>query len=96
MATMIHGPMAIDPKHAFVQAAQKAMRDFELPSDDLTVFPAWTDGALLSREAKIPSIIWGPGDLKLAHTPEESIKLEDVSTAAELYAAASLYFTRSI
>lgn len=92
---MIHGPMVIDPKHAVVQAAQRAMRDIDLPSDTLTIFPAWTDGALLSREANIPTIIWGPGDLKLAHTPEEYIKLEDVDRAAELYAAAALYFTGS-
>jgi len=96
MATMLHGPITIDSKHPVVQAAQRAMQDFELPSNALTILPAWTDGALLSREAKIPSIIWGPGELGIAHTPGESIKLEDVSKAAELYAAASLYFTRSI
>lgn len=96
MATMFHGPITIDSKHPVVQAAQRAMQDFDLQGEALTILPAWTDGALLSREAKIPSIIWGPGDLKLAHTPEESIELEDVATAAELYAAASLYFTRSI
>lgn len=96
MATMIHGPMTIDPNHPLVQAAQKALEDFEHPTEPLTVFPAWTDGALLSREAKIPTIIWGPGELDYAHSPEESIKLEDVSLAAELYAAASLHFTRSL
>lgn len=96
MATMIHGPITIDSKHPVVKAAQRAMQDFELASDGLIIFPAWTDGALLSREANLPSIIWGPGELDIAHTPEESIKLEDVSTAAELYAAASLYFTGSV
>lgn len=96
MATMIHGPMTIDPNHPLVQAAQKALKDFEHPTEPLTVFPAWTDGALLSREAKIPTIIWGPGELDYAHSPEESIKLKDVSLAAELYAAASLHFTRSL
>ncbi len=96
MATMIHGPMTIDPNHSLVQAAQKALEDFERPTEPLTVFPAWTDGSLLSHEAKIPTIIWGPGELDYAHSPEESIKLEDVSLAAELYAAASLHFTRSL
>lgn len=96
MATMIHGPMTVDPNHPLVQAAQKALEDFEQPTEPLTVFPAWTDGALLSSEAKIPTIIWGPGELDYAHSPEESIKLEDVSLAAELYTAASLHFTRSL
>lgn len=96
MATMIHGPMTIDPNHPVVHAAQQALADFDQPTEPLTVFPAWTDGALLSREANIPAIIWGPGELDYAHSPEESIKLEDVILAAELYAASALHFTKSL
>jgi len=96
MATMIHGPVTIDPKNPIVLAAQKALNDFEQTATPLTVFPAWTDASLLSREGKTPTIIWGPGELNYAHSPEESIKLEDVTMAAELYAAAALHFTRSL
>jgi len=95
MATMIHGPLTIDPGHAIVQSARKALAKLGRPSADLTVFPAWTDGALLSREGKIPTIIWGPGDLKYAHSPEESIELEEVHLAAGLYAAAAQDFAAS-
>jgi len=96
MATMIHGPMTIDPGHAIVKAAQKSMAEAGREPTPLTVFPAWTDGSLLSREAKIPTIIWGPGELDYAHSPEESIKLSDVTLAAELYAAMALHFTGSL
>jgi acetylornithine deacetylase/succinyl-diaminopimelate desuccinylase len=96
MATMLHGPVTIDPKHPVVLAAQKALLEFELPAEPLGVFPAWTDAALISREAKIPSIIWGPGELNYAHSPEESIKLEDVISARKLYTAAALHFTGSL
>jgi len=96
MATMLHGPVTIDPKHPVVLAAQKALLELKLPAEPLGVFPAWTDAALISREAKIPSIIWGPGELDYAHSPEESIKLEDVILARKLYAAAALHFTGSL
>jgi len=94
MATMIHGPVTIDPGHPIVRSAQKALADAGHKSGELTVFPAWTDGALLSREGKIPTIIWGPGELEHAHSPEENIRLEEVHAAARLYAAAALDFCR--
>ncbi len=94
MATMIHGPLTIDPQHPIVKTSQKALADFGLAADRLTVFPAWTDGALLSREGKMPTIIWGPGELNYAHSPEENIKLADVHLAAGLYAEAAGHFLR--
>lgn len=95
MATMIHGPLTIDRQHALVKASQKAFADLGLPADRLTVFPAWTDGALLAREANIPTVIWGPGELNTAHSPEENIRMADVHLAAALYAEAALNFTGS-
>jgi acetylornithine deacetylase/succinyl-diaminopimelate desuccinylase family protein len=95
MATMIHGPIIIDPAHPLVQAAQQALGEADQAPVPLTIFPAWTDGSLLSREANIPTIIWGPGELDYAHSPEESIKLSDVTLAAELYAAAAVNFTKA-
>ncbi len=95
MATMLHGPVKIDPKHPIVVAAQRALVDLERPVEPLTVFPAWTDASLLSREGLIPTIIWGPGGLEYAHSPEESIPIEDVLTASRLYAAAAVNFTKA-
>jgi acetylornithine deacetylase/succinyl-diaminopimelate desuccinylase family protein len=94
MATMIHGPLTIDREHALVKASQKAFAELGLRPDGLTVFPAWTDGALLSREANIPTVIWGPGELKTAHSPEENVRLPDVHLAASLYLNAALNYTR--
>lgn len=95
MATMIHGPLTIDPADPIVKSAQRALADSGRPAEGLTVFPAWTDGALISREGKIPTVIWGPGELGHAHSPEENISLEEVHLATRLYAAAALDFSRS-
>jgi acetylornithine deacetylase/succinyl-diaminopimelate desuccinylase family protein len=93
MATMLHGPLVIDRSHALVRAALGAFEDLGRPAPPTSVFPAWTDGALISREAGIPTLIWGPGELKLAHSAEESIPVADVILAARLYAAAARRFT---
>jgi len=92
MATMLHGPLVIDPGHPLVLAAQKALADAGRDSST-TVFKAWTDGALISRESGIPTLIWGPGELKLAHSAEESVPVEDIFLAARLYGAAARRFT---
>jgi acetylornithine deacetylase/succinyl-diaminopimelate desuccinylase family protein len=94
MATMLHGPLVIDPGHPLVAGARAALDGAGRDSAP-TVFPAWTDGALLSREAGIPTIIWGPGELKLAHSEEESIPIEEVLSAARLYAEAARRFGSS-
>jgi len=92
MAMMLHGPLVIDPGHPLVLAARQALADAGRDSST-TVFPAWTDGALLSREAGIPTVIWGPGELKLAHSEEESVPVEEIRLASRLYAAAARRFT---
>jgi acetylornithine deacetylase/succinyl-diaminopimelate desuccinylase family protein len=93
MATMLHGPLVIDPGHALVRSALGAFEDTGRPAPPPTVFAAWTDGALISREAGIPTLVWGPGELKLAHSAEESVPVEDIFLAARLYAAAARRFT---
>jgi acetylornithine deacetylase/succinyl-diaminopimelate desuccinylase len=93
MATMLHGPLVIDKGHPLVGAALGAFADLGLAAPPLDVFPAWTDGALLAREAGIPTLVWGPGELALAHSAEESVALDEVLQAARLYAAAARRFT---
>jgi len=75
-----------------VAAAREALVQHQM-APTLTVFPAWTDASLLGREAGMATIVWGPGDLKVAHTTEEHIALADVSRAVDVYTAAALRFT---
>jgi acetylornithine deacetylase/succinyl-diaminopimelate desuccinylase len=93
MATMVHGPLVIDPGHPLVRAALGALEDAGVRDAGPTVFPAWTDGALISREAGVPTLVWGPGELALAHSAEESVPVADILLAARLYAAAARRFT---
>jgi acetylornithine deacetylase/succinyl-diaminopimelate desuccinylase-like protein len=47
---------------------------------------AWTDAALLN-EAGIPTVLFGPGDISLAHAAEEYIALDEIDRASEVFAS---------
>lgn len=51
----------------------------------LTSFPAWTDGGLLSTYGQIPTIIFGPGDIKSAHSPKEHLNINHIRPATLSY-----------
>jgi acetylornithine deacetylase len=44
---------------------------------------AWTDCALLNA-AGIPAILFGPGDIALAHAAEEYVELDDITRATDV------------
>ena len=52
-------------------------------------FGAAMEGTWLEREG-IPSIVFGPGDLRVAHAKDEYVMLAEVSTAAAALAAAAV------
>jgi acetylornithine deacetylase/succinyl-diaminopimelate desuccinylase family protein len=60
--------------------------------------PAWvgftgiTDARFYINDAKIPTVILGPGSLTLAHTADESIGVDELVTGARVYARAFTAF----
>jgi acetylornithine deacetylase/succinyl-diaminopimelate desuccinylase-like protein len=52
-------------------------------------FGAASDGSFLER-AGIPSVVFGPGDLKLAHCKDESVDVDEVIAAAKSLAGCAL------
>ena len=47
---------------------------------------ATTDMSILVNQGKIPSVIYGPGFLKQAHTIDEFIKIDTLLEASKVYA----------
>ncbi len=52
-------------------------------------FGAAMEGTWLEREG-IPSLVFGPGDLRVAHSKDEAVVVEEVFTAAKVLAAAAM------
>jgi len=82
-------PMLVDEAldtavgEAVVQAAMAVADDLGLPAEPVGV-PYGSDASKLSRQG-IPSIVFGPGSIDLAHTANESVPLDQVTRARDFY-----------
>lgn len=92
MATLEHGALKTEPEDAVAMAVSRARTALFGTPGDPGEFPAWTDGALLAGFGGIPTVILGPGDLRLAHSPREAIEVDQVLEAARLYTLTALEF----
>ena len=87
------GPPIETPLDApLVRTAQDVARELQMPSEVVGYHQA-SDGRFFA-ERGIPTILFGPGDPEVAHTPDESVDLNDVITAARFYALLGLRLMR--
>jgi succinyl-diaminopimelate desuccinylase len=56
--------------------------------------PGATDGTILTRDAGIPTVVYGPGGKWIAHQADEFVEVEDIVRCAHVYAAAADRFLR--
>jgi succinyl-diaminopimelate desuccinylase len=83
------GPaMMSAPDSTIVQAMLAANTQLGLDTN-LTGFSMGTDGRHFAGGG-IPTIIYGPGDPKLAHVPDEWVGVDEVIEATNAYALAAL------
>jgi acetylornithine deacetylase len=88
-------PMEIPWEHELVQAMARGHESATgervgRPSPERPVnFGAASDGSFYEDEG-IPALVYGPGDLKIAHCRDEHVVLEEVATAAKALAATVL------
>jgi acetylornithine deacetylase/succinyl-diaminopimelate desuccinylase len=52
----------------------------------ISAFGGWTDASLISNFAHIPTVVFGPGDLSVAHSPCEYIPVEELRLGTMAYA----------
>jgi putative selenium metabolism hydrolase len=77
---------ALPEEHPLVQAGQAARRLAGLADEPSGKWDFSTNGIYWAGKAGIPSIGFGPGDERLAHTQGEFVPLEEVVKATEFYA----------
>lgn len=70
-------------------AAADASRELNQKNAELFYSPAALDAGFLNRKG-IETIMFGPGDLRFAHTDQEVVSMQEVRDAARIYAATAL------
>ncbi|HFD38832.1 MAG TPA: M20/M25/M40 family metallo-hydrolase, partial [Anaerolineae bacterium] len=72
--------------HPLVQALVRSVRETLGYRPKLGRWSFSTDGAYTAGVANIPTVGFGPGEERYAHTLDEQIRLNDVVDAARVYA----------
>lgn len=77
---LAQSPSDVDPGAPIARAVRDALDHQAIPVR-VEGMSAWTDCAILN-DAGIPAICFGPGDIALAHGPEEYVEIEEIHRAA--------------
>jgi len=86
MATMDHMPMEIPLDDPLVTDLQIVLGDLGIAPSEVAAFGGWTDASLICNFAHIPTVVFGPGDLSVAHSRCEYIPVEDLRKGTLAYA----------
>ncbi len=81
---LIGPPINTSPDEKIVKITQQVCESLNL-SSELIGYKQASDGRFFSEKG-IPTIILGPSDPKVGHTPNEHVKIGDVITATKIYA----------
>ncbi|MEM7537415.1 MAG: ArgE/DapE family deacylase [Chloroflexota bacterium] len=85
-------PAEIPADHAIVQTAESAFTDI---TGHVPIVRGMTYGAdmrLLVNDGNTPTIMFGPGDVRMAHRPDEYVPLADLETCVQTLALMILRF----
>lgn len=82
--------MEINPNNELVTVVQNNIKKVtgNLPSVKGETF--WADSGLLYGLANIPTLMFGPGDIGVAHTDHEFIEIDSLAAATEVYVRSAI------
>ena len=52
--------------------------------------PGTTDGTILTRDAGLPTVVYGPGGKWIAHSADEFVEVEDLLRSARVFTLAAI------
>jgi len=82
---LIHYAESIDIKHAcHISLLEQELKHAGIKKRIIGV-PYWTDAAVLVNRAKIPTCLFGPGNIENAHSPDEFVKIQEVINSVPIY-----------
>ncbi len=86
VAKEAHPAWVLDRGHPLVATLNQTVQIVRGSTPEIGHWPFSTDGVYTMGQANIPTVGFGPGDPRLAHTSREAVRLGDVKTAAQVYA----------
>jgi len=82
---LIHSAESIDVKRArHISLLEQELKHAGINGKIVGV-PYWTDAAVLVNRAKIPTCLFGPGNIENAHSPDEFVKIQEVINSVPIY-----------
>ena len=88
-------PAEIPVNHRLVTTLTGAFESVSGHPPRLRGMPFGADMHLLVRQGRTPALIFGPGDIRSAHAPDEFVPIAELETAVKVLATAILRFCRS-
>jgi succinyl-diaminopimelate desuccinylase len=82
----------ISPRHPMVMALAAAHLAVHGKPAVLGTVPGTTDGTILTRDAGVPTVVYGPGGKWIAHQADEFVLVDEIVQAAMVYALAAREF----
>ncbi|MEH7452280.1 peptidase [Gottfriedia acidiceleris] len=79
-------PGSIELGHPFMESLKKSYQYVYKNQPIIEASPWGTDGGLFTQIKQIPTIVFGPGETKVAHYPNEYIDLDELFRCAEIIA----------
>lgn len=85
MLEMDHLYLMTSPEDPIVSAVRESLRKVTGKEPELTRRRGWTDAALLSNFAEIPTVVCGPGNISYSHTKDERVAIADLVNMVSVY-----------
>lgn len=85
-------PAAIPAEHPLVRSVSGAFAALTGAVPRIEGMTYGADMRLLVNEANTPAVLFGPGDIRLAHRPDESVPIDDLHVATQVLALTALRF----
>ena len=76
-----HDAHVLDPGHPLVKGLEACCREAGT-SGEVSAMTASCDSWFYNNQLRIPTVVFGPGSLRFAHSNEEQIGLDEISEAA--------------